>query len=142
MAVTLQFGARAHCSAVARDSLSSIAFPSSFPSKRGFESSVRLLCRKRERSCGRRGGLKVCCERGVSAIVEKHEVVRQGADGNAAQLSIVMKFGGSSVGSADRMREVADLIFSFPEERPVIVLSAMGKTTSNLLLVLTLFSVE
>ncbi|XP_019185156.1 PREDICTED: aspartokinase 1, chloroplastic isoform X4 [Ipomoea nil] len=45
-----------------------------------------------------------------------------------------MKFGGSSVASAQRMREVADLILSFPEEKPVIVLSAMGKTTNNLLL--------
>nr|XP_029121548.1 aspartokinase 1, chloroplastic isoform X2 [Elaeis guineensis] len=134
MAVALQLGPRAHCSEVARDSWSSLAFSSSFPSKRGFESSVRLICRKRERSCGGRGGLKVCCEKGASAIVEKHEVVREDADGNAAQLSIVMKFGGSSVASADRMREVADLILSFPEERPVIVLSAMGKTTNNLLL--------
>lgn len=48
----------------------------------------------------------------------------------------VMKFGGSSVASAERMREVADLICSFPEERPIIVLSAMGKATNNLLLVL------
>jgi aspartate kinase len=31
------------------------------------------------------------------------------------------------------MREIADLILSFPEERPVIVLSAMGKTTNKLL---------
>ncbi|XP_052187682.1 aspartokinase 1, chloroplastic-like isoform X2 [Diospyros lotus] len=45
-----------------------------------------------------------------------------------------MKFGGSSVASAERMREVADLVISFPEEKPVIVLSAMGKTTNNLLL--------
>ncbi|KAF7076280.1 hypothetical protein CFC21_080954 [Triticum aestivum] len=45
-----------------------------------------------------------------------------------------MKFGGSSVSSAARMREMADLILSFPEERPVVVLSAMGKTTNNLLL--------
>lgn len=142
MALALPFGPRAHCSGVVRDSWSSLAFSSSLPIKRGFESSVRLICRKSERSCGRRGGLKVCCERGVSAIVEKHEVVREGADGNAAQLSIVMKFGGSSVASADRMREVADLILSFPEERPVIVLSAMGKTTNKLLLVLTHFSSE
>ncbi|KAG9441603.1 hypothetical protein H6P81_017457 [Aristolochia fimbriata] len=32
-----------------------------------------------------------------------------------------------------RMREVAELILSFPEEKPVIVLSAMGKTTNKLL---------
>lgn len=50
------------------------------------------------------------------------------------QLSVVMKFGGSSVSSAARMEEVAGLILTFPEERPVIVLSAMGKTTNNLLL--------
>ncbi|XP_073098628.1 aspartokinase 2, chloroplastic isoform X2 [Elaeis guineensis] len=134
MAVALQLGARAHCSGVTRDSWSSLAFSSSFRSRLGLESSVRLVCGKRERSGGRRGGLKVRCQRAVSAVVEKDEVVREGADGNAAQLSIVMKFGGSSVASADRMKEVADLILSFPEERPVIVLSAMGKTTNNLML--------
>ncbi|TVU34611.1 hypothetical protein EJB05_16448 [Eragrostis curvula] len=50
------------------------------------------------------------------------------------QLSVVMKFGGSSVSSAARMEEVAGLILAFPEERPVVVLSAMGKTTNHLLL--------
>ncbi|EOA20329.1 hypothetical protein CARUB_v10000635mg [Capsella rubella] len=49
-------------------------------------------------------------------------------------ITCVMKFGGSSVASAERMREVAGLILTFPEESPVIVLSAMGKTTNNLLL--------
>jgi aspartokinase len=38
------------------------------------------------------------------------------------------------------MREVADLILSFPDETPVVVLSAMGKTTNNLLLVLPISS--
>jgi aspartate kinase len=47
----------------------------------------------------------------------------------------VMKFGGSSVASAERMMEVASLVLSFPEERPIVVLSAMGKTTNKLLLV-------
>ncbi|KAJ4917109.1 hypothetical protein Rs2_02659 [Raphanus sativus] len=50
------------------------------------------------------------------------------------RLTCVMKFGGSSVATGERMREVADLILAFPEESPVIVLSAMGKTTNNLLL--------
>uniref|UniRef100_A0A0E0JT47 Aspartokinase n=1 Tax=Oryza punctata TaxID=4537 RepID=A0A0E0JT47_ORYPU len=54
--------------------------------------------------------------------------------GGGDQLSVVMKFGGSSVSSAARMREVAGLILAFPEERPVVVLSAMGKTTNLLLL--------
>ncbi|KAM3353884.1 hypothetical protein ACQJBY_024836 [Aegilops geniculata] len=56
-----------------------------------------------------------------------------GAEGED-QLSVVMKFGGSSVSSAARMKEVAGLIQAFPEERPVVVLSAMGKTTNLLLL--------
>ncbi|CAI5991942.1 unnamed protein product [Closterium sp. NIES-64] len=47
--------------------------------------------------------------------------------------TVVMKFGGSSVANAARMREVADLILSFPEENPIIVMSAMGKTTNNLI---------
>ena len=38
-----------------------------------------------------------------------------------------MKFGGSSVANADRMREVAAIMCSFPEQYPCIVLSAMGK---------------
>ncbi|KAL5127344.1 Aspartokinase 2, chloroplastic [Glycine soja] len=46
----------------------------------------------------------------------------------------VMKFGGSSVASADRMKEVATLILSFPEERPIVVLSVVGKTTNKVLL--------
>jgi len=45
-----------------------------------------------------------------------------------------MKFGGSSVASADRMEEVATLILSFPEERPIVVLSVVGKTTNKVLL--------
>ncbi|CAI7815903.1 unnamed protein product [Closterium sp. NIES-54] len=47
--------------------------------------------------------------------------------------TVVMKFGGSSVANAARMKEVADLIQSFPEENPIIVMSAMGKTTNNLI---------
>ncbi|CAI5495042.1 unnamed protein product [Closterium sp. Naga37s-1] len=47
--------------------------------------------------------------------------------------TVVMKFGGSSVANAARMREVADLILSFPEENPIIVMSAMGKTTNHLI---------
>lgn len=62
------------------------------------------------------------------AVLEGTEV--EGGD----QLSVVMKFGGSSVSSAARMEEVAGLILAFPEERPVVVLSAMGKTTNLLLL--------
>ncbi|MCU4163370.1 aspartate kinase [Carboxylicivirga caseinilyticus] len=42
----------------------------------------------------------------------------------------VLKFGGTSVGSAQRMKEVADLISD--EHRKIVVLSAMSGTTNNL----------
>ena len=48
-------------------------------------------------------------------------------------VSVVMKFGGSSVADAERMMEVADIVCSFPNHRPCVVLSAMGKTTNLLL---------
>ncbi|EIE26095.1 aspartate kinase [Coccomyxa subellipsoidea C-169] len=44
-----------------------------------------------------------------------------------------MKFGGSSLASAERMKEVASIICSFPDQYPCVVLSAMGKTTNLLL---------
>lgn len=78
---------------------------------------------------------RVTCNGGVVDVLERNEVENTSFDENEKQLSCVMKFGGSSVASAERMREVAELILSFPEERPVIVLSAMGKTTNKLLLV-------
>lgn len=46
------------------------------------------------------------------------------------QVNVVYKFGGSSVRDAERMREVADIICSFPQYLPAVVLSAMGKVGS------------
>jgi aspartate kinase len=46
---------------------------------------------------------------------------------------IVMKFGGSSVANADRIRHVADIVKSQIGRKPVLVLSAMGDTTDHLL---------
>lgn len=69
----------------------------------------------------------------IEAAIREDE---QGRDSDkAGEFTCVMKFGGSSLASADRIREIAGLILSFSQERPVIVLSAMGKTTNNLLLV-------
>lgn len=84
----------------------------------------------------------VTCCGGSSAIVEKSECVSEDVDGVAGQMTCVMKFGGSSVATAERMREVAILILSFPEERPVIVLSAMGRTTNRLLEVSKMFELH
>lgn len=83
-------------------------------------------------SCKTRN-LRVCCDGRVLDVLERNETENQSWGGVPGQLTCVMKFGGSSVGSAERMREVAELILSFPEEKPVIVLSAMGKTTNKLL---------
>ncbi|CAI9763096.1 unnamed protein product [Fraxinus pennsylvanica] len=76
--------------------------------------------------------LRISCEAGKVGI--RHGAESQGSEEIANELTHVMKFGGSSVASADRMREVANLILRFREERPVIVLSAMGKTTNKLLI--------
>jgi len=45
---------------------------------------------------------------------------------------IVMKFGGSSVADAGKMRQVAALVTGARAQRPCVVLSAMGKTTDAL----------
>src|SRR5579885_3630889 len=46
---------------------------------------------------------------------------------------IVMKFGGTSVESAAAIERVAKIVKSREEKRPVVVVSAMGKTTNKLL---------
>ncbi len=46
---------------------------------------------------------------------------------------IVMKFGGTSVESAAAIERVARIVKSREEQRPVVVVSAMGKTTNKLL---------
>eukprot|EP00884_Botryococcus_braunii_P010481 jgi/Botrbrau1/19434/Bobra.0338s0057.1 len=52
---------------------------------------------------------------------------------NLDKVSVVMKFGGSSVANAERMKEVAAIVCGFPDQLPCVVLSAMGKTTNLLL---------
>ncbi|XP_050233826.1 aspartokinase 2, chloroplastic-like isoform X2 [Mercurialis annua] len=79
--------------------------------------------------------LRVSCDsRGID-LLERTNASLIDLNGEAEKkLTCVMKFGGSSLASAERMREVTDLILSFPDERPIIVLSAMGKTTNKLLM--------
>lgn len=95
--------------------------------------SLTRLCRPFEVPCRGRG-LRISCDGRNTGVLELSQSKNQDSEELGSQLTCVMKFGGSSVASAERMREVADLILSFPEERPVIVLSAMGKTTNKLLL--------
>ncbi|QQS18542.1 hypothetical protein IPL68_00280 [Candidatus Saccharibacteria bacterium] len=45
---------------------------------------------------------------------------------------IVMKFGGTSVGSAERMTDVARLVSSEIKRHPVVVTSAMTQVTNQL----------
>ncbi|KAG6556597.1 hypothetical protein Mapa_001538 [Marchantia paleacea] len=102
---------------------------SSFFSERRILSSNAVLPAPIVPRSSRRGGVR--CQNGASMGVAEKVLER---DVSAELLlTTVMKFGGSSVASAERMREVANVILSFPEERPIIVLSAMGKTTNNLL---------
>jgi len=46
---------------------------------------------------------------------------------------VVMKFGGSSVADAQRIRHVVEIVKTQLERKPVLVLSAMGDTTDHLL---------
>ncbi|HIW35985.1 MAG TPA: aspartate kinase [Candidatus Treponema faecavium] len=46
---------------------------------------------------------------------------------------IVMKFGGSSVANAQRIKHVSSIIQSYAAQKPIVVLSAMGDTTDHLL---------
>ncbi len=46
---------------------------------------------------------------------------------------IVMKFGGTSVESAAAIERVASIVKARERRRPVVVVSAMGKTTNKLL---------
>jgi hypothetical protein len=50
---------------------------------------------------------------------------------------IVMKFGGTSVESAEAIRRVAGIVRARLDRHPVVVVSAMGKTTNRLLAIAT-----
>ncbi|CAN6314457.1 unnamed protein product [Urochloa humidicola] len=125
MAVALRFPG------VARESPAALA-----ASKLGREQDFVCATARPAVQCWRRRGLVVRCQTGAPALLKNDEATPAAAAALKAHtgFTVVMKFGGSSLASAERMREVADLILSFPEETPVIVLSAMGKTTNNLLL--------
>ncbi|XP_039011234.1 aspartokinase 2, chloroplastic-like [Hibiscus syriacus] len=87
-----------------------------------------------QRRCCKSRVFKVSCEEGNVDVIERNEIEKLTLGEAKNELTCVMKFGGSSVASAGRMREVADLILSFTAENPVIVLSAMANTTNKLLL--------
>ena len=46
---------------------------------------------------------------------------------------IVMKFGGTSVGSAERIESLAEIVASYKDRGPVVVLSAVGGVTDKLI---------
>ena len=44
-----------------------------------------------------------------------------------------MKFGGTSVGSADRISNVANIVKSYYKQKPIVVVSAVTKITDALI---------
>ena len=44
----------------------------------------------------------------------------------------VFKFGGASVSTVERIKNVGEILRSYPSEKILIVISAMGKTTNAL----------
>ncbi|KAK4785969.1 hypothetical protein SAY86_002658 [Trapa natans] len=135
MAAALHFaGVRASHSIVPRNSLQQ---QSLLPQQLSFATSIAssaVQCLRTSWTGYSRRVLKVSCEATKFDVIGKNKSANVSFLQNENQLSCVMKFGGSSLASSERIREVADLICSFPNERPVIVLSAMGKTTNKLLL--------
>ncbi|PNG99420.1 Aspartokinase 1, chloroplastic, partial [Tetrabaena socialis] len=79
----------------------------------------------------RHAGSRGVAAQAAAAVASPRQ--EQAAGQGVQQVNVVYKFGGSSVRDAARMREVADIITSFPEYTPCVVLSAMGKTTNLLL---------
>ncbi|VVA96004.1 unnamed protein product [Arabis nemorensis] len=101
----------------------------------GFVSSARLFSRNINHSRRNNVALRVRCEAGrVELLERKDSQAFKVCSTTEKELTSVMKFGGSSVASAERMKQVANLILSFPDEKPVVVLSAMAKTTNKLLM--------
>ncbi|PON51927.1 Aspartate kinase, monofunctional class [Parasponia andersonii] len=104
--------------------LSVVGWPSSSPS------AITIL-----ENAAKNRALTLRVGKGIEAVLGEGEGEAESEDEkHIKELSCVMKFGGSSVASAERIREIAQLILGFPEENPIVVLSAMGKTTNNLLL--------
>ena len=54
------------------------------------------------------------------------------AEGPGVRSMQVFKFGGASVNSVERIKNVAAILRSFPQQKILIVISAMGKTTNAL----------
>ncbi|KAJ0246175.1 hypothetical protein HA466_0177390 [Hirschfeldia incana] len=111
---------------------SGLAFNSKFGSK-GLTFSAPVFTRDTHHSCKNRA-LRVTCEARSAELLERKDTEAFKLNRTETKLTCVMKFGGSSVASAERMKEVANLILSFPDEKPVVVLSAMAKTTNKLLM--------
>jgi len=64
------------------------------------------------------------------AFTEEHPSPVEGEPG--ARPMQVFKFGGASVNSVERIKNVASIVRSFPQQKILIVISAMGKTTNAL----------
>lgn len=54
----------------------------------------------------------------------------------------VFKFGGASVNSVERVKNIGDILTRYPDEKILVVISAMGKTTNALEKVVDAFYVE
>ncbi|KAG2310613.1 hypothetical protein Bca4012_025117 [Brassica carinata] len=101
---------------------------------KGLNLLAPVFTRDRNHSCRSNIALRVTCEARSAELLERKDTETFKLNRTETKLTCVMKFGGSSVASAERMKEVANLILSFPDEKPVVVLSAMAKTTNKLLM--------
>ncbi|CAM8999693.1 unnamed protein product [Rhodiola kirilowii] len=85
-------------------------FPSSFNSQRlaffNFCSSSLKLSGASGTACGTRRTLRVCCCQKIDALGKENETAMLGNDGIEKGMTCVMKFGGSSLASAERTNKL------------------------------------
>ena len=106
-----------------------VAFSSSAAHVRGYRRNVKGFLTPKMRSVHGKRHLKVSA---VDSTTHSLTVPWKAED-KKSRINLVVKFGGSSVATAERMMEVAQIICGFEDTVPVVVLSAMGKTTNLLL---------
>ena len=51
----------------------------------------------------------------------------------------IFKFGGASVNNVERIKKAAEILYQYKNEKTLVVISAMGKTTNELELVVHAF---
>src|SRR5213596_716188 len=84
-------------------------------------------------SCSKRRG---CCDRWLLAVCRspkrQHHGQRPTANGQPGSRMIIIKFGGTSVGDAQRVANAIDIVAERKDRKPIVVVSALAGVTNDL----------